>query len=401
MNKPNGGFDSLPPAPAGVADPVAYRRTRLGASEIAAALGFDEYVSPHLLVLDKRGLMTGRRPENPAADVGRHMEPFIRDWYQAINPGWIVTPNPPSRVHPTGLLLASPDAAVQTLADTGGLECKWRSPYLRHEWGEPGTDQVPVPVKMQAVMGMACTDWAWWDVAVIFGTGTDRAIYRIPRDEELIDLVVTRALAFVTRYLAPDIADLPPLQGTDAEMTMLRRRFAKVQRQACRPLQPGELELAVAFHTARQRRTHWESVEDMFKARLMAAIGDDKGIGGATFTAHWSEVHRQPTTSWKAVADTLAARHPPEVAAHAIAMHTTTPPVQRRFSFYPKKGLVPYDGTHPEHLPSDVALLLGFSRALDQAVDGGGPALDGPGGASEGVGGGALPAGATPPAEPA
>jgi hypothetical protein len=395
----------LPPAPAGVDDPVGYRSRRLGASELAAALGFDRWASPYTLVAYKRGFVS-HLPDSPAADVGRHMEPFIRRWFASLQPDGTTVQTSPSWTE-GDLLLASPDGEVRYPdGATVGLECKWRSPYDRDHWGEPGSDDVPIDVKLQCIGGMICTGWPSWRVAVIFGTGTDRGVYIIPRDEELVALVKARAEEFVGRYLLPDIPTFPDPAGIEAERALLRRRFPKAS-DTVRPPTDRETDLALAFHAASQRVKTWEGYRDLCKTRLMAHIGDAKGIGARGWTCYWSPVQPAPSIDWKAVAEAafgLIAKRRARGLAKIIAANTITPPPYRRFAFYPRKGFNP-DDHEPDILTSpDAVGILRLARANHPDPDGIAGAIDGrsagvsAGGAGESDRGGAVPDGAAAPA---
>jgi predicted phage-related endonuclease len=83
------------------------------------------------------------------------------------------------------------------------LECKTANPFTRGEWGEPGTDQVPMSYLCQCIWYMAITGVEQCDLAVLFGN-SDFRIYEIARDLELEALVIEKALHFWNEYVLKD-----------------------------------------------------------------------------------------------------------------------------------------------------------------------------------------------------
>ena len=73
----------------------------------------------------------------------------------------------------------------RTVVDAGrGVECKNRNYFNHGEWGEPGTDEVPLEVTAQVHWSMRVTGLPRWDVAVLLG-GNRLGIYHLEYDEEL------------------------------------------------------------------------------------------------------------------------------------------------------------------------------------------------------------------------
>jgi predicted phage-related endonuclease len=100
------------------------------------------------------------------------------------------------------------------------LECKTANPFARGEWGEPGTDQVPMSYLCQCIWYMAITGIKRCDLAVLFGNSEFR-IYEIARDLELEVLVIEKALHFWNEYVLKDIA--PPAQTEGDYQTLFKK----------------------------------------------------------------------------------------------------------------------------------------------------------------------------------
>jgi predicted phage-related endonuclease len=100
------------------------------------------------------------------------------------------------------------------------LECKTANPFARGEWGEPGTDQVPMSYLCQCIWYMAITDIEQCDLAVLFGN-SDFRIYEIARDLELEALVIEKALHFWSEYV---LKDTPPPAQTEGDYQALFKK---------------------------------------------------------------------------------------------------------------------------------------------------------------------------------
>lgn len=75
------------------------------------------------------------------------------------------------------------------------LECKTANPYTSGDWGEVGSDQVPMSYLCQCVWYMAITGLERADLAVLFGN-SDFRIYQITRDKELEEMILQSAQSF-------------------------------------------------------------------------------------------------------------------------------------------------------------------------------------------------------------
>lgn len=150
------------------------RATYIGSTEAAAACGVSEYRTALDVYLLKTGLVEPE-PDNEAMEAGRILEPAVIQLYHARNG----TPpiEYPSRLHRLAgcdWIGATPDAIAGV---TGGKWCvdaktsTWRSAA---NWGEPGTDDVPIDYLMQAQQHMLCTGLDRCDLVVMFDPRTVR-----------------------------------------------------------------------------------------------------------------------------------------------------------------------------------------------------------------------------------
>ena len=165
------------------------RRSGLGGSEVAAALGLHDYLSPWELFHRKRGALPPVEDSEPMY-WGRALEAVIADRWAEDHPEATVTaPNVTAR-HPTlPWALASPDRLVD---DDGLLEIKTASWRVADKW-EDG--KAPDGYAIQAQW--CCHVWgrAWADIVVLIG-GNDYRVIHFDYSETLAERIVDKARAF-------------------------------------------------------------------------------------------------------------------------------------------------------------------------------------------------------------
>jgi predicted phage-related endonuclease len=97
------------------------------------------------------------------------------------------------------------------------LECKTANPFAANEWGETGTDQIPMSYLCQCIWYMAITEIGRADLAVLFGNH-DFRIYEITKDVELENLVIQKAEHFWHEYV---LKDTPPPTNNEQDCQTL------------------------------------------------------------------------------------------------------------------------------------------------------------------------------------
>jgi putative phage-type endonuclease len=292
------------------------RRTGVTASEIAAVMGLSPWASAFSLYWQKvNGWGGGDSSEMTA---GRYVESSAADW-------WIAENDPLENLilRPAGLYahperrwqLATPDRLIHMVCaccdgaaagsdclpgygceccrNTGLdgpehalLECKFVA-YSWDGWGEPGTDDIPVYYRAQAlwqldVLGVDEVHFA------ALGPGGFRAYGPIRRDEK--DLRVMRA-AGATFHARLESGEAPDLDGHSATLTTLSRLHPSA----------GEgdvqvpVELAETYRRARALRKRAEAVVDRCEARIRDALGSDfnRAVVGKKLVASRSVYERR------------------------------------------------------------------------------------------------------------
>ena len=194
------------------------RRTFVGSSDAPAIVGLSKWTSPVQLWLEKVGL-TPPKEDNIAMELGRFLEPFVLGKFEEYMDEKVVDrqavltdPVRPWRLaHIDGRMAGG--AIVE--AKTAGMV------FLssNHGWGEPGTDEVPDPyiVQGQHILSLDPEAEVVWMPVLLRGVF---AIYRVPRNEEIIKSLIEAEEEFWgmvqsgTRPEARSIDDLKALFPT-------------------------------------------------------------------------------------------------------------------------------------------------------------------------------------------
>lgn len=152
------------------------------------------------------------RPRDARMEWGSRLEPVVRDWLaeklrSEILP--VKTQHHPSLPwmlgHLDGMVRAK-DLDQNEFFE--GVEVKCSDKLYAHEWGETGTDLVPIRHVLQVHHYMLVTSMPRFHIAVLLGGNTPRH-YVIEYDHELGELLLARAKVFwqhvVTRTPPPAV----------------------------------------------------------------------------------------------------------------------------------------------------------------------------------------------------
>lgn len=230
------------------------RTRRLGASEVAIALGISPWEPPLSLWLR----LTGRQPPKVSTEPmewGNKLEGVIRGEYCERHKVNVYVPKE-SILHPTiPALGATPDGIVLDGDDAGRerwkhvVQIKAPGAYQLARWGTPDNPETPSEIVVQVAIEMACTDLPYADVVALIG-GNVYVERRIERDLELeADL-----LAGIEEFWKLVETDTPPaIDGSDAYSDYLKGRLAKKQ---------GQIEATQALEALIRR---WREIESALK----------------------------------------------------------------------------------------------------------------------------------------
>lgn len=239
---------------------LADRRKGVGGSDAAAVLGLSKWKTPLDVYLDKRGEVADT-PDNEAMLWGRALEPVIRQQY----------------AERTGRVVRVPDGIIQhpdhpfMLASLDGMTSDRRVVEIKtartgQDWGEIGSDEVPMAYLLQVQHYMAVTGYAVADIAVLIG-GSDFRLYEVPADRELQDMLIAGEAEFwrhVKQGTPPD-----PISYADMQAT-----FGRSSRAGTIEATPEVLAALETLKAIKEQIKAIEVSEETARAFVMKAMGE-------------------------------------------------------------------------------------------------------------------------------
>lgn len=302
------------------------RRQHITSTDTAKILGVSEHGAAIDVWLDKRNAAE-QAPPPEWMEWGNRLQPAILEGYadkvqvpiQHVDPYGLIR----SDQHP--LFAASLDARW-TQGDQRPVDAK-NVGFLRAElWGDEWTDQIPADYIVQLQHQMLVTNTPVADLAALFG-GRLLRVYRVQRDEEIIQAILEAGTNFWLRYIEPGTQ--PPV---DASATWTKLLNASIQRtQQIIEAGPQEQAWAADLREADLRYIAAETKYDELANNLRAAIGEHAGMKGPGFRIAFKQ--SKPTTKieWEQVAMELAQLAGPDAFKSAVEGHTSTKPGVRSF----------------------------------------------------------------------
>jgi putative phage-type endonuclease len=201
------------------ADWLSVRRTGIGGSDAAAAVGLNPYVSPLELWLDKTGRDAGIAKPDPVDTTcptywGTLLEPIVAAAYTQQTGNRVRKVNAVLQ-HPTiPFMLTNLDREIVGVPGLQILECKTAGEFGARLWRAG----VPEYVQLQVQHQLAVTGKRAADVAVLL-CGQQLAVHRIERDDELI----ARLIPLEAQFWQYVIDDTPPsADGSESADRALR-----------------------------------------------------------------------------------------------------------------------------------------------------------------------------------
>lgn len=198
---------------------LAGRKKGIGGSDVAAILGFSPYKSPYQLWLDKTGRSERKESQNESAHFGNLLEDVVAKEFSRRSGMKVqrVTQQLFLEEHPWALgnidrAVINPEISGNVRFKDGALttdqllECKTASEYMSKLFGEEGSDQVPDYYLTQCLWYLMITGCQVIHLAVLIG-GNKFRMYRIERDDDLIESIFKQVKAFWFNHV---IADVPP-----------------------------------------------------------------------------------------------------------------------------------------------------------------------------------------------
>lgn len=168
------------------------RTKGLGGSDTPIILGLSNYKTPYQLYLEKKGILSTSDDMSPAQYWGTRLESIIRDEFADKNNVLIQTPD--TIIHPFhDFMRANIDGYIPEWEAV--LEVKCASQFMAYEWGEAGSDHIPMAYLVQVAHYCSVVNAPCAYIAVLIG-GHDYRQYKYMRDMELEKTVIDAGHAF-------------------------------------------------------------------------------------------------------------------------------------------------------------------------------------------------------------
>ncbi len=269
------------------------RRTGLGGSDVAAAMGLSPFTSRYALWLDKIGEPTGVVETEPMEWGHRLEEPIARAFADKTGfETWFQPVMLRSRTH--HFALANPDRFTVDGDGVAIVEIKNVGNHRASEW----QDGPPLHYRMQGQWYLAVSGLRRVYYAVLVG-GQNLVIYQVERDDDLIAEMLRHAEAFWTLVT---LRRPPDLDGEDSTARALKAQYAEVVRETV----DGGAELAALLARRDGVKALCDTVGSQLQEvdnRIVALLGDAE-----VATVDGVEVVRRPSQT-RTFLDVAALRH--------------------------------------------------------------------------------------------
>jgi hypothetical protein len=275
----------------------------LGGSDIGAILGLSSFRTPLEVWLEKTGKELSNKDSLPMR-FGSFNEEFVASEYSRAT-GFELMQDESIFVHPEhAMFCAHLDRLVMSdglnSAPTKILECKTASPFNSSDWGDVGSDEVPLSYLCQIAWYQAITGIDQADLAVLFGN-SDFRIYQITRDKDLEKMILQKAQYFWNEYV---LKDLPPPPQSEADCQAL---FHKSDSSKSIEAKSETLELTKRLQILNGEIEVREEEISVIKQSIMSQLGEAEAL---TYQGKVLATWKSPKPSFRIDGKRLEDEHP-------------------------------------------------------------------------------------------
>jgi len=278
------------------------RTKYIGGSDIGAILGLSRFRSPLEVWMEKTGKETKKLDSLPLR-FGSFAEEFVASEYARAT-GFKLIHDESIYIHPEHAFMS---AHIDRFVLEGGdpsptriLECKTAHPFSSGDWGEVGSDEVPMSYLCQCIWYMAITNINQVDLAVLFGN-SDFRIYTINRDLGLENTVLEKASLFWNDYV---LKDTPPPAQSEADCQTL---YSKGDPKKSLEAQSETLELAKRMTLLNSEIGTREEAISSIKQAIMNQMGEAETL---TYQGKVLATWKAPKPSFRLDSKRLELEHP-------------------------------------------------------------------------------------------
>lgn len=309
------------------------RQSGIGSSDMPAILGISPFRSAVDVYLDK----IGERPATPVSDamrIGLKLEPVIASEYEELT-DTILNDDETFFRHPDhDWFITHPDRFVldSNFKFRRLLELKSIGPYMAHQWGEPGTDEVPeyyiaeLQHRLHIIYEKFGIEYA--DIAAFFRGPAETKIYTVKYDLELGQLMLDRAMKFWFDHVL--INQPPAMDGSPAATELLKRKFPRSE-----AIQITATTQVMTFVEKLKEEYHDQAVLNKSVARLEQEIkfvlgkADSLSVGDEYIT--WKQDRPGQKIDYKAIVKAFEPFVPAEECRQIFEEYTAPKEGARRF----------------------------------------------------------------------
>ena len=174
------------------------RRNGIGGSDMPIILGLPDiiglkcYKTPYQLYLEKKGIISTCDEMSQAQEWGTLLEPVVRDKFADKNKVLIQTPD--TIIHPFfDFMRGNVDGYIVNWDSV--LEVKCADKYMAYQWGESGSDVIPMAYLIQVAHYCSVMNKDSAHIAVLIG-GNDYRQYKYTRDFSVEKTIIESGTAF-------------------------------------------------------------------------------------------------------------------------------------------------------------------------------------------------------------
>ena len=311
------------------------RRTYIGGSDVAAILGVSPRKSKFSLYQQKIGEWQEEiTPEKERIFArGKRWEPVVMEMLidELEDRGHevlVVTRNNRIKDIDHDFIAAEIDMELIVDGELINGEMKTVHPFAAKDWGEPGTDEIPIYYTAQVLHGQMVARRSKTVVAALIGAD-DLRIHFVKRDEEMIDIIRNAEIEFwnmVQNRIAPDPVTIDDINR------LYQHDFGQVM-EADEELIALCIDLAHIKADLKNNEARAETLTSRIKARM----------GEASLLMHngqklvsWKSNKESSKTDWKEafhdLADEVKVKEGgKELVEEILTTHTATKPGARPF----------------------------------------------------------------------
>ena len=258
----------------------AERKLGIGGSDMPIIMGLSSYKTPYQLYLEKTGELTKHDEMTELQYWGHQLEEVIRNEFAKRNN--VVVETPDTLVHPFHTFLrANIDGFIPSL--NAVLEVKCSSGFMSHNWGEDGSDVIPLQYLVQVAHYCAVTNADCAYIAVLIG-GNDYREFKYVRDMAIENKVIEEARKFWK--CVQDRTPPEPINQID-----LRLMYPKHDPEKTITIEPDVAEQLTTLVDTRFKIKALSEVEEKYKFNIMQFMQDAECL---------VDGEGKPIVSWKA-----------------------------------------------------------------------------------------------------